>query len=70
MGTVSRKYLEWSKEAQKAQIDTGLGNKDLAERLNYSRQFVTAVVNGRKDSRLAIARISKCLGIAKLDDET
>lgn len=68
MGTFSRRYLEWSKEAQKAQIDTGLGNRDLAEKLNYSRQFVTSVVNGRKESRLAIARISKCLGIPKIED--
>lgn len=68
MGTFSKKYLEWSKEAQKAQIDTGLSNKDLAEQLNYSRQFVTSVVNGRDESRLAIARISRCLGIPKVED--
>lgn len=68
MRTFNKKYLEWSKEAQKAQIDTGLSNKDLAEQLNYSRQFVTAVVNGRDDSRLAIARISRCLGIPKVED--
>lgn len=67
MVRVSKQYLEWSKNAQKAQIDTGLGNKDLAEQLNYSRQFVTAVVNGRKESSIAIAKISKCLGISKMN---
>lgn len=67
MVRVSKQYLEWSKNAQKAQIDTGLGNKDLAEQLNYSRQFVTAVVNGRKESSIAIAKISKCLGIPKMN---
>ena len=62
----SKRYLEWSKEAQKAQIDTGKSNKVLAEELGYSRQLVTAVVNGRKESAIAIARISKCLNIQKV----
>lgn len=65
MQRLSEEYKEWSKTAQKAQIDTGLGNRVLAERLGYSRQMVTAVVNGRKESSLAIAKISKELCISK-----
>jgi len=63
--TLSKEYLEWSKKARKAQIDTNLSNKIIAENLGYSRQLVTAVVNGRKESSIAIARISKQLQIAK-----
>ena len=62
---LSKEYLAWSIEAQKAQIDTNLTNKIIAENLGYSRQLVTAVVNGRKESSIAIARISKQLQIAK-----
>lgn len=65
MKTLSKEYKEWSKEAQKAQIDLELDNKTLANNLGYSRQMVTAVVNGRKESPLAIAKISKQLKIAK-----
>lgn len=53
MKNFTKEYLEWSKAAQKAQIDKEMSNKMIAEELGYSRQFVTAVVNGRK-------RISSC----------
>mgnify|MGYP002512292368 CR=1 FL=1 len=65
MKTFTEGYLEWSKTAKKAQIDTNMSNKLLAENLGYSRQFVTAVVNGRRECDLAIARISKQLNISK-----
>lgn len=65
MKNFTKEYLEWSKAAQKAQIDKEMSNKMIAEELGYSRQFVTAVVNGRKESALAIARISKELNISK-----
>ena len=65
---ITKEYLEWSKTAQKAQIDTGKTNKLLAEELNYSRQFVTSVVNGKKPSRMGVARISNALGIAKVQN--
>lgn len=57
------RYPQWSKIAQKAQIDLNLDNKAIAQRLGYSRQFVTAVINGRKKTPDAIARISKQLDI-------
>lgn len=65
MQNISEEYKAWSKAAQKAQIDTNLNNRVLAERLGYSRQLVTAVVNGRKESSIAIAKISKLLNIPK-----
>ncbi len=57
------RYPQWSKIAQKAQIDMNLSNKEIAQRLGYSRQFVTSVINGRKKSPDAIAKISKQLDI-------
>lgn len=57
------RYIQWSKVAQKAQIDMDLDNKAIAQRLGYSRQFVTSVINGRKKSPDAIAKISKQLEI-------
>lgn len=58
-------YVKWSKKARIRQIEIGITNRELAEELHYSRQFVTAVVNGRKESQLAIHKISLCLGIEK-----
>lgn len=63
--TFTKEYLIWSKKAQKAQIDRDMSNKMIAEELGYSRQLVTAVINGRKESSIAIARISKQLNISK-----
>ena len=63
--TFTNEYLMWSKEAQKARIDRNMSNKFIAEDLGYSRQLVTAVINGRKESSIAIARISRLLNIAK-----
>lgn len=57
------RYHQWSKIARKAQIDMELNNTAIAQRLGYSRQFVTSVINGRKKSPDAIARISKQLDI-------
>ena len=57
------RYPQWSKIAQKAQIDMDLDNKAIAQRLGFSRQFVTSVINGRKKSPDAIAKISKQLDI-------
>lgn len=65
MKTLSQEYKVWSKMAQKAQIDLELDNKTLAQNLGYSRQLVTAVVNGRRESPLAIAKISTQLRIPK-----
>lgn len=61
----TKEYLAWSKEAQKARIDRNMSNKLIAEKLGYSRQLVTAVINGRKESSIAIARISRQLNISK-----
>ncbi len=63
--TFTKEYLRWSKEAQKARIDRNMSNKIIAENLGYSRQLVTAVINGRKESSIAIVRISKQLNISK-----
>lgn len=62
---LSKEYLDWSNRAQKAQIDTGWTNAKIAEEVGQSRQYITAVVNGRKESRLAIMKISRLLGIEK-----
>lgn len=67
MPKLSQAYLNWSKKARIRQVEIGISNKQLAENLCYSKQFVTAVVNGRKESSLAIQKISHCLGIEKPD---
>ncbi len=62
------RYPQWSKIARKAQIDMELNNTAIAQRLGYSRQFVTSVINGRKKSPDAIVRISKQLDIPQPAD--
>ena len=59
---LTKEYKEWSTKARIRQIETGIGNRQLADMLKLSRQHVTAVVNGKKgNSYPTIHKISKIL---------
>ena len=40
-------YSNWSKQVKKAMIDADLDTNDLADKFNWTRQYVSAIVNGR-----------------------
>lgn len=60
---MSRSLSPWSKEVKKAMIDRDMSVSDLAEALNISREYVSAVVNGRVISDAAIKAISDYFNI-------
>lgn len=65
MAALTKAYKEWSHRAKIRQVEIGVGNKQLAEELGYSRQYITNVVNGKREAPVVIARISKRLDIEK-----
>ena len=60
---LSQDYLDWSIEAQKAQIELRKGNRMLAEECQFSRQYVTSITAGRREAHDAVRLISKRLSI-------
>lgn len=56
-------YSPWSKEVKKAMIDKDLTNKDIADKFNYTTQYVSSIINGRTYYRDAVVNISMYLGI-------
>lgn len=65
MSGFTKAYQEWSTRARIRQIELGVGNKQLAAELDYSRQYVTSVVNGKREVMMAIQKISKRLNMEK-----
>lgn len=56
-------YSPWSKEVKKAMIDKDLTNKDIADKFNYTTQYVSSIINGRTYYRDAVVNISMYLGL-------
>lgn len=54
---------EWCKRAQIAMILQEKNNTDIVEALGYSRQFVSAILNGREKSPLSRKNIGRYLRI-------
>ena len=53
----------WCKSAKKAMIDKDLSVQDLATQAGFTREYVSAIVNGRQYSPDAIGKISEILEI-------
>lgn len=56
-------YSSWSKEVKKAMIDRDLTNKDIADKFNYTTQYVSSIINGRTYYRDAVVNISMYLNV-------
>ena len=55
-----KKYLSnWSKNVKKAMIDADMDTNDLAERMKWSRQYTSSIVNGRAYHRESVLKISQ-----------
>jgi len=61
---MKRDIPRWCKEAKVAMVWKNLDYEDVAKATGYTRQHVSAVVNGRAVSEPAIKRISDFLGIS------
>ena len=60
---MGKRLSQWSKEVKKAMIDGELSMGDLAARIGRTREWTSAVVNGRTRSEPTAADISAALGI-------
>lgn len=56
-------FEEWRKEARKALVDQDMTMNEFAERVGYSREYVSTVLCGRHFSTQAVQKISQVLGI-------
>ncbi len=62
-------YSNWSKEVKKAMIDADLDTNDLANKFNWTRQYVSSIVNGRVYQCAAVHDISFFLGVPVPEDD-
>ena len=53
----------WCKRARKALIDKDMNFGDLATTTGYTRDYVSALLNGRQYGEEAVSKISGILGI-------
>lgn len=56
-------YSDWSKKVKKAMIDADLDTNDIADKFKWTRQYVSAIINGRMYQKEAVGSISMYLGI-------
>lgn len=57
------KSKKWCKIARKKMVDKDLKCKDIAKEIDYSRQYVSAIIYGRVYSEQAASKISNFLNI-------
>lgn len=60
---MAKSLSPWCKDAKKAMIDKDLSVQDLAKGVGFTREYVSAIVNGRQYSTDAINKISQYLEI-------
>ena len=61
---MKKKLSPWSKEVKKKMIDADLDTNDIADKFNWTRQYVSSIINGRTYQREAVVSISLYLGVA------
>lgn len=60
---MKKKLSPWSKEVKKAMIDHNMETVDLANKFGWTRQYTSAVINGRVYFAEPVMRISHLFGI-------
>ena len=60
-----RTLSPWCKEAKKAMVDRGLRVKDLANEIGYTKEWTSAILNGRVRSETSAEAIGKVLNISE-----
>lgn len=57
----------WGKRAMHAMVDLGIDTNNIADAVNLTRQYVSAIIYGRIDSPHARKKISDYLNISDSD---
>lgn len=65
---MKKKLSPWSKEIKKKMIDQDLNSTDLAELMNWTRQYTSSIINGNVSHQEAITRISNFFNISAPED--
>lgn len=65
---MSKKLPDWCKRVKIAMIKKDWGVRDLAKEVNMTREYTSAVINGRVYSAPAIKIISDALNIEETDN--
>lgn len=60
---MKKKLSDWSKEVKIAMIRQDLDTKDVAERMKWSTQYTSSIINGRAYQRDSVNRISQMFDI-------
>lgn len=60
---MKRKLSNWSKTVKKEMIDRDMDVNDVAAKAKWTRQYTSAIINGRMYQREAVITISRLLNI-------
>lgn len=52
------KYSNWSKAVKKAMIDNDMDMNDVAEKMKWTSQYTSSIINGRTYQREAVVKLS------------
>lgn len=55
---MKRKLSKWSKEVRKQMIDRDMDTSDVAQKLQWTREYASSIINGRTYQREAVVKIS------------
>lgn len=60
---MKRKLSSWSKSVKKAMIDRDMESVDVANKFGWTRQYTSAIINGRVYHAEPVMRISQFFGL-------
>ena len=63
MENMKKQLSDWSKKSKKAMIDQDMDTNDLADRMKWSRQYTSSIINGRSYQKESVNRISIFFGV-------
>jgi DNA-binding helix-turn-helix protein len=63
MENMKKQLSDWSKKIKKAMIDQDMDTNDLADRMKWSRQYTSSIINGRSYQKESVNRISIFFGV-------
>lgn len=60
---MKKQLSNWSKNIKKAMIDKDMDTTDVAERMKWTRQYASSIINGRVYQRESVNRLSTFFGL-------
>lgn len=60
---MKKKLSVWSKEVKKAMIDMDMDTNDVANKLKWSKQYTSRIINGGAYHRESVNKLSRLFGV-------